>query len=214
MGCPYYENFPVKKIALSTQKLSPNFIGSWTLTPQSVCDELIAYFESNKHMQKKGITTSGINAEGKNSVDISVSPKDITLPGNEVFELYFNNLFSCYKDYSSQWPFLLSFAEDLEIGRFNLQRYHPGQHYQSIHTERSSLDTLHRVFAWMTYLNDVDQEDGGSTYFSHYDLEIQPQKGLTLIWPAEWTHAHRGNVLRAGSKYIITGWMHFPSTPN
>ena len=59
----------------------------------------------------------------------------------------------------------------------------------------------------MTYLNDV--EEGGSTYFSHYDLEIQPRKGLTLIWPAEWTHAHRGNILKEGSKYIITGWISF-----
>ena len=59
----------------------------------------------------------------------------------------------------------------------------------------------------MTYLNDV--EEGGSTYFSHYDLEIKPQKGLTLIWPAEWTHAHRGNILTKGKKYIITGWINF-----
>ena len=61
----------------------------------------------------------------------------------------------------------------------------------------------------MTYLNDVN--DGGATYFSHYDLEVKPIKGLTLIWPAEWTHAHRGNVLKTGLKYIITGWLHFPS---
>jgi hypothetical protein len=61
----------------------------------------------------------------------------------------------------------------------------------------------------MTYLNDV--EDGGSTYFSHYDLDVQPQRGMTLIWPAEWTHAHSGRILNSGVKYIITGWMHFPA---
>ena len=63
----------------------------------------------------------------------------------------------------------------------------------------------------MTYLNDVDNEDGGSTVFTHYDLKVQPKKGLTLIWPAEWTHAHKGELLVKSSKYIITGWMHFPS---
>ena len=41
-------------------------------------------------------------------------------------------------------------------------------------------------------------------------LKIKPQKGKTLIWPAEWTHAHSGEVLNSGVKYIITGWMHFP----
>ena len=41
-------------------------------------------------------------------------------------------------------------------------------------------------------------------------LAVQPKKGLTLIWPSEWTHAHKGSVLHANDKYIITGWMHFP----
>ena len=204
----------MEKIILSKQNLSPNFIGSWIMNPLSICDELISYFESNQNKQKKGVTLGGENLDVKNSIDISISPKEIKLPGNEVFEEYFNSLFSCYKDYVVQWPFLTEFAEDLQIGRFNLQRYQSGQHFQSTHTERSNLNTLHRLFAWMTYLNDVDIKEGGSTFFSHYDLEVQPKKGLTLIWPAEWTHAHRGNLLKADSKYIITGWMHFSNNFN
>jgi uncharacterized membrane protein len=67
---------------------------------------------------------------------------------------------------------------------------------------------MHRIFAWMTYLNDVDE--GGETCFEHFDLKVKPITGQTLIWPAEWTHAHKGEVLLKGNKYIITGWMHFP----
>ena len=202
----------MEKVTLSKQNLNPNFIGSWIMNPLSICDELITYFESNPHKQKKGaLSFGGESLDVKNSTDITISPKEIKVPGNEVFERYFHNLFSCYKDYVIQWPFLATFAEDLQIGKFNLQRYQRGQHFQAIHTERSSLETLHRIFAWMTYLNDVDVEEGGSTLFSHYDLEVQPKKGLTLMWPAEWTHAHKGNLLHANSKYIITGWMHFPS---
>ena len=59
----------------------------------------------------------------------------------------------------------------------------------------------------MTYLNDVD--DGGTTDFHYYDIKIKPEKGKTLIWPSEWTHAHSGSVLKSGEKYIITGWIHF-----
>jgi hypothetical protein len=184
------------------------------MNPLSICDELIDYFESNKNKKEKGVTDGGQNLDVKNSTDIKIQPKDIKLLGNEVFEKYFNNLFSCYQDYVIQWPFLTSFADDLQIGSFNLQRYKSGQHFQRTHTERSSLSSLHRIFAWMTYLNDVDIKDGGSTFFSHYDLDIQPRKGLTLIWPAEWTHAHKGNLLKADSKYIITGWMHFSNNPN
>ena len=204
----------IEKVTLPTQDLTPNFIGSWTMNPLSICDELIDYFESNKNKQKKGVTVSGQNLNFKNSTDILINPKDIKLLGNEVFEKYLHNLFSCYQDYVNEWPFLMTFAQNLQIGDFNLQRYKSGQHFQRTHTERSSLDSLHRIFAWMTYLNDVEIKDGGSTLFSHYDLDIQPRKGLTLIWPAEWTHAHKGNLLKAESKYIITGWMHFPSDHN
>ena len=200
----------MQRVTLQEPRLSPNFVGSWIIDPPSICDDLISYFELNHEKQEKGLTAGGVDLDTKNSIDISMMPNEVNLPGNEAILNYFESLFSCYKDYAAQWPFLDTFAQNLEVGTFNLQRYQSGQHFHKVHTERSSLSTLHRVFAWMTYLNDVDVKDGGATYFNHYDLEVQPKKGLTLIWPAEWTHAHKGNLLQANSKYIITGWMHFP----
>jgi len=197
----------MKRVSTKEAKLNPTFISSWIIEPPSLCDDLIDYFESNQSEQKKGNAGSIINTNIKDSTDISIKPKDILLPGNQIFNQYFEELFECHKDYISQWAFLKRNSKMFEIGVFNLQRYKPGQHFKKIHTERFSIDTLHRVFVFMTYLNDV--QEGGSTYFSHYDLEIQPRKGLTLIWPAEWTHAHKGNILKAGNKYIITGWINF-----
>jgi uncharacterized membrane protein len=51
------------------------------------------------------------------------------------------------------------------------------------------------------------------TTFNHYNLDVKPVTGLTLIWPAEWTHAHQGHVITKGSKYIITGWLNIPLLP-
>ena len=195
----------MKKVEIDSGSKTPNFIGSWTIEPSFICDELISYFELNISKQKQGAASGGLNLNIKDSVDITINPKDIVRPGNEVFKSYFDQLFECYKNYVEEWTFLERISERLEISSFNLQRYKSGQHFKEIHTERLSLENLHRIFAFMTYLNDV--QEGGSTYFSHYDLEIQPQKGLTLIWPAEWTHAHKGNIIKGGSKYIITGWM-------
>ena len=197
----------MKKVVIDLGNKNPNFIGSWNIEPMLICDDLISYFELNLAKQKSGVLSGGLNLDKKNSIDISINPKDIILPGNEAFKAYFDQLLECYKNYVEEWTFLDKISERLEIGSFNLQRYKTGQHFKAIHTERSSLENLHRIFAFMTYLNDV--QEGGSTYFSHYDIEIQPRKGLTLIWPAEWTHAHRGNILQAGSKYIITGWINF-----
>ena len=35
------------------------------------------------------------------------------------------------------------------------------------------------------------------------------EQGLTLIWPAGWTHNHRGRISKDKEKYIITGWFSF-----
>ncbi len=197
----------MKRVIIKQSGLNPNFIGAWMIEPSSLCDELVKYFELNIGRQKKGVAGGAVNTEIKDSLDITIRPKELTFKGNEILNEYFKVLFEFHKDYICQWPFLKNLSKKYEIGSFNLQKYNPGQHFKKIHTERSSLETLHRVFAFMTYLNDV--EEGGSTYFNHFDLEIKPKKGLTLIWPAEWTHAHRGNVLESGSKYIITGWIDF-----
>ena len=58
----------------------------------------------------------------------------------------------------------------------------------------------------MTYLTDTKN---GGTEFTYLNWKAPCKKGLTLIWPAEWTPAHKGNILSEGSKYIITGWITF-----
>ena len=199
----------MKRSTLNIQSLNPNFIGSW-LIDSSLCDDIITYYENNKLKQIQGGTSEGIDLNIKDRLDIAINPRDLKDPENKILRRYFENLFECYKDYNLQWPFLASMVNNLEIGSFNIGRYKPGQHFKKIHCERTSLNTLHRLFAFMTYLNDVDE--GGSTYFTHYGLDIKPKKGLTLLWPAEWTHAHKGNVLKSGLKYIITGWLTFPKS--
>ena len=197
----------INRFSLDSANLSPTFIGSWIIENQ-LCDHLISYYDKNKAKQYQGVTSGGLDLKAKVRKDISIQPKDIYQPGNEIFEKYFQILYECYQDYNKQWPFLASMVDKLHIGRFNLGKYLPGQHFQKVHSERTNINTLHRLFAFMTYLNDVDE--GGSTHFKHYDLSVKPQKGLTLIWPAEWTHAHKGNILKSGEKYIITGWLNFP----
>ena len=96
----------------------------------------------------------------------------------------------------------------MHIGNFNIQKYEKGGHFSKVHSERTGLTTLHRILVWMTYLNDINK--GGETEFPHFNLKIKPAQGKTLIWPAEWTHAHRGCPVLDQPKYIITGWFHLP----
>ena len=196
----------MKRIELNKPQI--HFIGCWNLENNTLCNTIINFFENNKNLQKQGSTNEGKNLKSKKTTDIIINPKDLEKPQFQIFQQYFNELHKCYADYQNQWPFLKSSIKYIDIGQFNIQRYYEGDHFASVHSERTSLDCLHRLFAWMTYLNEV--EDGGHTSFTHYGVKVKPEIGKTLIWPAEWTHAHAGEILKSGKKYIITGWMHFP----
>lgn len=183
---------------------NPNFIGIFQIDT-NLCDKIIDFFNKNQSLQSKGEIINGVDETKKKSVDIAVNPKDLSKPDYQYLKIYFDHLFNCYSKYRTQWPFLNEVFEKVDIGSFNIQMYPPGGHFSKLHSERTSIKTLHRLFAFMTYLND-DFEDG-ETLFEHYSFSVKPEIGKTLIWPAEWTHAHKGNVVNNGSKYIITGWL-------
>ena len=188
-----------------------NFIGSWSSENEKLFDGLVEYFEKNSKLHRQGLIGGGkLNHNNKKTTDITIDPIDLENKKNFIFKEYFELLFECYNDYKKQWPFIAEKFQFVDIPSFNLQRYLPGDHFSKIHTERSTTSNMHRIFAWMTYLNNVEEEANGATYFSHYNIKIKPEKGKTLIWPAEWTHAHLGEKLIKDKKYIITGWMCFP----
>ena len=197
----------MKKLSTVSNK-SPNFIGSWNIENDKLCNEIIKFFEENKSMQRIGITTTGYDPKLKKTTDMVIQPSDLKNKKYSLFNSYFNLLKDCFLDYRNQYPFLKhKFFNRTHIGNFNVQKYNSGDHFSQLHSERVSLDSLHRLFAWMTYLNNVD--DSGTTNFEYYDIKVKPEIGKTLIWPAEWTHAHTGSILKSGTKYIITGWIQF-----
>jgi hypothetical protein len=88
-----------------------------------------------------------------------------------------------------------------------IQHYKPGGGFHGAHFETSGMDIAHRVLAFQTYLNDI--EEGGGTYFLYQEHTVAPKKGKTVIWPGGFTHTHRGEVAPREEKYVITGWISF-----
>ena len=203
-----FEKSKMKRININSQQV--HFIGCWNLENDKLCNEIINFFENNKNLQKPGISGKGKDVKIKKTTDITVLPEDLKKPKFEILKQYIDALHKCFLDYQNQWSFLKSMLNTVNVPAFNIQKYSRGDHFASLHSERTSLESLHRLFAWMTYLKDVN--DGGQTNFSHYGIKIKPEIGKTLIWPAEWTHAHTGEVLKSGTKYIVTGWIHFPTS--
>jgi prolyl 4-hydroxylase len=187
----------------------PHFIGAFKFADPSVCDRVVDLFETKADMHSDGSYNLGqVDTAVKHSRDWVVQPKNLRESGHEALNEYMAELHRCYLAYIEDWEFLGSFASRVHIGRFNIQRYESGGHFNKLHSERMGVSSMHRVLVWMTYLNDVPA--GGETEFPYYGLRVSPEKGKTLIWPAEWTHVHRGCTVETGPKYVITGWMHFP----
>lgn len=95
------------------------------------------------------------------------------------------------------------------LASLQIQHYRPGGGYFDWHTEYngpSGPDRL-RHLVFMTYLNTV--EDGGETGWYHQKIKIKPKKGLTVVWPVDWTYTHRGFVAPSEDKYITTGWFEY-----
>jgi hypothetical protein len=89
-----------------------------------------------------------------------------------------------------------------------IQKTPPRGGYHQWHCEQCCVNTSSRVLAWMVYLNDIPDGEG-ETEFIWQKLRIKPEAGKFLIWPAYFTHTHRGNPVYSCDKYIATGWYTF-----
>ena len=87
-----------------------------------------------------------------------------------------------------------------------MQKTEPSQGYHVWHCELDP-EVPHRVLAWSLFLNDV--EEGGELEFLHQNKRYKPKKGDFIIWPAAFTHIHRGNPPISNVKYIVTGWYQY-----
>ena len=109
----------------------------------------------------------------------------------------------CLEQYVKIYPELMISGFFNINTNFNIQHYNVNEGFNYYHYERDGLSTCSRNLVFMTYLNDV--EDGG-TQFKYQNLITPAKKGLTLIWPTDFTHTHRGVISQTKEKYIVTGW--------
>jgi len=181
------------------------FIGEYKID-DSICDRLIEHHKNGK--KKQGLSGyDTIDKDAKDSID--VAGKDIPY--------YYDYLNVCIENYKKTyiWSDKDQYYYDV-LECPNIQYYPPGGGFKIWHYENTwqrdvnnpnDLTMAKRHLVFMTYLNDVTDE--GETEFFYQKRIIQPRKGLTLIWPASWTHTHKGVPSLTQEKYIITGWISF-----
>tara|TARA_R110000822_G_scaffold43310_3_gene117026 strand:+ start:645 stop:1223 length:579 start_codon:yes stop_codon:yes gene_type:complete len=171
-----------------------------------LCDKIIEYHKTFRHRAYNGT----IGDKNKSYVDTKTKQSlDLHLNKNEyLFSEYNKELEKILSLYEKKYKFvknLQTFNNTQE--NTNIQYYKPSEGFKAWHAERHGLFTSRRQLVFMTYLNDVPK--GGTDFYYYPELNIQAKKGLTIIWPADWTHTHRGVVSKTHEKYIVTGWFNF-----
>ena len=110
--------------------------------------------------------------------------------------------------YAQKYLGIIDCADPVSSWTCKIQKTDPGGGYHVWHSENGSFLYRDRVVTWMIYLNDIPYENGGGTDFYHQEMSFQPKKGTVVLWPAAYTHVHRGAFLTGDKpKYIATGWF-------
>ena len=164
------------------------------------CDKLIEYFNNNPQTEGR-FGNSVLNYDYKKSTELDNSrfslhplPFQLVIP---TIKEYTNRYVEKYipLQHSSRWG-----IDDW----FTLKKFEgEDDGYKVWHTEHSATQPK-RILVWMFYLNDAQC---GTEFF--YYPNIESKKGRLVIWPASWSHYHKGVTPNKGIKYIMSGWYSF-----
>ena len=124
---------------------------------------------------------------------------------NKIVSVINDALDKCIQLYAEEfWTVKQLKATSLKV---KLQKTPPRGGYHVWHCEQGGdkKETHSRVLAWTIYLNDIPNGEG-ETEFLWQGLRVQPKAGTVSIFPASFTHTHRGNPVYSCDKYIATGW--------
>ena len=199
-----------------------DFIGVFEdAIPNDVCERFINCFEGwKKHdMVFNRRQGEGISKHKKDDNAFAFSSQyckkpnvlDEMLLSQEVigdFNSYSQRFRNCFFEYNEEYSMVQEIPCCIYYSK--IQKTIPGGGYHVWHCERDGMLGAARAFAFMVYLNDV--EEGGETEFLYQKMRVTPKKGTVVIWPSDWTHTHRGNPPLSGDKYIYTGWLEYTSS--
>jgi hypothetical protein len=194
--------------------------------PKKICEYFITFFEKQ---DKLGNTWSGtmggghVKEEWKHCTDLNIrrdenieeykafdNPKHLKML--DAYEKIVDKKFAAYfRKYDSGLGVKIDSmkfysCKDVDSGPL-MHRYEPPE--EGFHVWHADWgpwggSATHRMVIGMLYLNDVAK--GGETEFLHQKVAIKPRQGTIVVWPAYFTHTHRGNAPVSGRKYIVNKW--------
>lgn len=191
-----------------------NFIGMYdNVFPDGYCRHMIDEFErlNSRGMCLNRKQSENANKVKKNDIHLFLNMKNHQpdrFQDKSSERIFFNRLQTCFDDYVEEYDILK--GADLRCTSIKMQKTVPGAGYHVWHAEQGNVASQNRGLVYSVYLNTLDEDGAGETEFLYQQLRIPPKENTLIIWPAAFTHAHRGNVVFGNTpKYIITGWFYY-----
>ena len=187
------------------------FIGMYeNVFPDGFCSHMIEEFERLLHMGMCGNRQSSEGARKYDKQDhfyaLNIKNHSFSKFDNvSVIDIFTHGLQMCFDEYIHQFDILKDVR--LNSTMIKMQKTSPGEGYHIWHCEQNNDDQSSRCLVYSAYLNTI--EEAGETEFLYQKVRIPPKENTMILWPAAFTHTHRGNVVHGNkSKYIITGWFY------
>jgi hypothetical protein len=190
------------------------FIGIYDESvPIELCNEFVENYEEAKKNRTiidltKENDTGLFDGGSQNELEredesMMVTPLSSSIYPRPPVLSYFKFLEECFRCYIKKYNF--RFNGQISTDVFKIHKVKKSEGYHSWHYESAAPHNINRIATYMTYLEAPTK--GGETEFLHQSIRVEPTIGRTLIWPAGFTHLHRGNPPIEGEKMYITGWF-------
>lgn len=193
---------------MNYQEEYTDFIGIYrNVFTQKSTNELISYFDKLEEDDHAAVWISDEHyGGGCNRLDTAVAVEQVS---EKWYDIINESVYECLKKYKKKY-FSMQAMKHLRLTSpyIKVQKTYPHGGYHVWHYEVDNIDNIGRSLAWILYLNDVPEGEG-ETEFLFQGLRIQPKQGTLIMWPAQFTHTHRGNPVYNCVKYIATGWIEY-----
>ena len=182
-----------------------NFIGIYDgIGSSEYCEKFIKFIEYlnvNSIAKKENKLPHNRELISVNTAHLSTWGYDLS-HADPVANQFLPLVENCIEQYGEEYSILSKntfMLFDIKAKKFPL-----GGGFHDWHYETMNRNSTARSFVVQMYLNTI--EEGGETEFLYINKRVKAKQGRVVIFPAGYTHTHRGNPAIGKDKYLITSW--------
>ena len=168
------------------------------------CDEIIDIAKDESFLWDDAHINAGSDEEGNN---LSLVNKNIRNTKAYGIQPTLNNDIMWFDISQRIWKTADHYAKKFDIAFSNMEPpqllYYPaGEGFYKPHSDHGPSNP--RLFSSVLYLNDI--EEGGETYFTHFDIAVKPRAGDMVVFPSNYTFLHEAKSPISDDKYVVVTW--------